>query len=156
MKSSDLKTGHIVILNNGDRLIVIRDFYMRGKYRDILYDGFKNYWDSISSYDEYMRCKYDENRDIKKVLEVSSPFDYKWTISSKEEVIWERSEDDINWARIEVDTPIWVKKSKDSEWIPRYFAKYEDGKVWAWTFGATSYTIDSCNSWKYAKLRKEN
>ena len=44
------------------------------------------------------------------------------------------------------------KEYKDGEWYKRYFAKYEDGKVYAWSNGRTSWTTSYMISWKYAKL----
>lgn len=36
----------------------------------------------------------------------------------------------------------------------RHFAKYENGKVYTWLGGATSWSVDSNNvtDWKFAKL----
>lgn len=53
-----------------------------------------------------------------------------------------------------MDTPILVKDRRDADWIRRYFAKYEGGKIYAWNSGATSWSVD-CNVgvvWKYTKL----
>ena len=59
---------------------------------------------------------------------------------------------EIDWTKVKVDTPILVRDSEDSKWLERYFAKYEDGLVYAWLGENTSY--DTCNAakWKYAKL----
>ena len=60
---------------------------------------------------------------------------------------------EVDWNKIKVDTPILVRDSKDSKWLRRYFAKYEDEKVYAWLGETTSY--DACGQvakWKYAKL----
>lgn len=67
----------------------------------------------------------------------------------------EYEEPEIDWSKVKVDTPILVKRSKEAEWERRYFAKFVDGKVYAWMGGATSWTADSeyrMNFWKYAKL----
>lgn len=61
----------------------------------------------------------------------------------------------VDWSKVKVDTPILVKRSKEAEWERRYFAKFVDGKVYAWMGGATSWTADSeyrMNFWEYAKL----
>ena len=60
----------------------------------------------------------------------------------------------IDWTKVEVDAPIWVKDREDDCWIPRYFAEYKDGVVYTWTNGKTSHTaiesqLQKC-SWKYA------
>ena len=64
-------------------------------------------------------------------------------------------EPEIDWSKVEVDTPILVKEYEESKWSKKYFAKYEDGVVYAWNNGVTSWTAydDKCvTSWQYAKL----
>ena len=61
----------------------------------------------------------------------------------------------VDWSKVKVDTPILVKDILKSEWIKRYFAKYENGKVYVWKEGKTSWTAineHDVNFWKYAKL----
>lgn len=59
----------------------------------------------------------------------------------------------VDWSKVKVDTPILVRDYEGSEWIKRYFAKFADGKVYAWLGGVTSWTANSnMSSWKYAKL----
>lgn len=58
----------------------------------------------------------------------------------------------IDWSKVAVDTPILVRDSANLEWTKRYFAKYENGIVYAWSNGATSWTGDRCTPWKLAKL----
>ena len=67
----------------------------------------------------------------------------------------EYKEPEVDWSKVKVDTPILVRKNEDKEWVNRYFAKFEDGKVYAWMCGATSWTVDDeydVTFWKYAKL----
>ena len=58
----------------------------------------------------------------------------------------------IDWSKVAVDTPILIRDSSFSEWGKRYFAKYENGIVYAWSNGATSWSGDRCTPWKLAKL----
>ena len=46
----------------------------------------------------------------------------------------------IDWSKIEVDTKVLVRDWDDSEWIPRYFAKFEDCRVYVWNNGRNSFT----------------
>ena len=60
----------------------------------------------------------------------------------------------VDWNKVEVDTPILVKDYNDQVWKKRHFAFFQDGKVYVWMSGGTSW---SCNNgevveWKYAKL----
>ena len=67
----------------------------------------------------------------------------------------EYKEPEVDWSKVKVDTPILVRDILKSEWIKRYFAKYENGKVYVWKEGKTSWTAineHDVNFWKYAKL----
>ena len=44
------------------------------------------------------------------------------------------------------------KDASESELIMRYFAKYENGMVYTWANGATSWSGEIVSSWMYAKL----
>lgn len=58
----------------------------------------------------------------------------------------------VDWSKVAVDTPILVRDSIFCKWVKRYFAKYENGIVYAWSNGATSWSGDRCTPWKLAKL----
>lgn len=62
----------------------------------------------------------------------------------------------VNWKNVPVDTKIIVSHSPNSPDYCRYFAEYKDGKVYAWDYGATSWSSDakSKNWWEHAKLVK--
>ena len=72
------------------------------------------------------------------------------------QAIWlmeEYEEPEIDWSKVPVDTPILVKFVEDEEWEERHFAKYENGKVYAWSDGCTSWsTRGHMIAWRYAKL----
>lgn len=61
-------------------------------------------------------------------------------------------EPEVDWSKVAVDTPILVKDSMESDWLKRYFAKYEYNLVYAWADRKTSHTTDSTAYWYYAKL----
>ena len=59
----------------------------------------------------------------------------------------------IDWSKVAVDTPILVRGNANLEWNKRYFAKYENGSVFAWHDGATSWSSEGhTTAWKLAKL----
>lgn len=61
----------------------------------------------------------------------------------------------VDWSKVEVDTPIFGRNSIEEVWKCRYFAMYENGEVYAWQLGRTSWSNVIKNSpiaWKYAKL----
>lgn len=62
---------------------------------------------------------------------------------------------EIDWNKVEVDTPILVRDDENEEWHKRYFAKYNSGTIYAWIDGYTSwesYDDTDMISWRCAKL----
>ena len=64
-------------------------------------------------------------------------------------------EEDIDWSKVPVDTKILVRNYKENKWKKRYFAKYENGTVYAWYNGGTSYSQSDTIDWDCAKLYEE-
>ena len=62
---------------------------------------------------------------------------------------------EVDWSKVPVDTRVYVKDEGGKEWFKRYFAKYENGKIYAWDSGYASWTASGVTSWKYAKLAEE-
>ena len=58
----------------------------------------------------------------------------------------------VDWSNVAVDTPILVRDFVGGEWARRYFAKYENGIVYAWGGGTTSWSAERSTCWKMAKL----
>lgn len=58
----------------------------------------------------------------------------------------------IDWSKVEVDTKILVRNNEDCNWERRYFAKYENGRVYAYDSGQTSWSATTSFSWDFAKL----
>lgn len=78
---------------------------------------------------------------------------------TKKSMAWadaEYIEPTVDWAKVPIDTPILVNNSICLDWVRNHFAKYENGRVYAWEGGKTSYTTDKTCYWKYAKLANEN
>lgn len=67
---------------------------------------------------------------------------------------YKEPEPEVDWSKVAVDTPILVREPGRDRWVKRHFAKYENGKVFAWRSGSTSWSNQSgCPSWwKCAKL----
>lgn len=100
-------------------------------------------WDFLETYKDDLISKKSSNFDIVKIFDNGG------------KTIWKR--DEIDWSKIPVDTKVLVKNSENVKWDRRYFAKYENGKVFTFTNGATSWSTSRPNnlivvSWKYAKL----
>lgn len=67
----------------------------------------------------------------------------------------EYKEPEVDWSKVAVDTPILVRDREDDNWLKRCFAKYENGEVYAWDLGKTSWTTTNITAWKFAKLAEE-
>lgn len=60
----------------------------------------------------------------------------------------------VDWSKVAVDTPILVS-ANGRKWIKRYFAKLQDGEVYAWDDGVTSWSAShkQCTTaWPNAKI----
>lgn len=62
----------------------------------------------------------------------------------------------VDWSKVPVDTPIWVRSSADDMWYRRHFAKYENGTVYAFNFGETSWSGCRTSCWNHAKLATDD
>ena len=66
-------------------------------------------------------------------------------------------EEVVDWSWVPVDTKVLVSDD-GKEWNRRHFAKYEDGKVYCFNDGYTSFTIvnyaylSNATPWEYCKL----
>lgn len=67
----------------------------------------------------------------------------------------EPKEPETDWSKVTVDTPILVRQGKNGTWLERHFAKYENGNVYAWVDGQTSWTGADKIKWKYSKLAED-
>ena len=63
----------------------------------------------------------------------------------------------VDWSKVKVDTKILVRDYEQADWVKRYFAKYENERVCAWTRGGTSWSAGDkgVRGWDYAKLAEE-
>lgn len=102
--------------------------------------------------------KYDPEKDVAYAYEYGLT---SWTTYDDNDVVgWTyaklpEEEKEVDWSKIPVDTKIFVKNNKDSRWFRRHFAKYENGKVYAWGNEYTSDQTDDCAWWSYAKLAED-
>lgn len=78
----------------------------------------------------------------------------KWSDAIKEWAEKEYEEPPVDWSKVPVDTPILVKNSEYMKWSHRHFAKFENGKVYTWFKGSTSWSSNDkiTTYWEFAKL----
>ena len=65
----------------------------------------------------------------------------------------------VDWSKVPVDTKIYVRDFGGELWMPRHFARFEDGKILTWSYGATSFSADDLNDvskWNQGKLAEED
>lgn len=61
-------------------------------------------------------------------------------------------EPEVDWSKVAVDTPILVS-SDNKNWLKRYFAKYENKKIYAFKDGKPLWSSNGeFVDWDYAKL----
>lgn len=118
------------------------------KYFEELYEiGFKDFAivenkPDICNYQNCAgKCRFSEDRDEECMC---NEMRKKWLL---EEYI----DSPVYWNKVKVDTPILVSND-NKKWYKRYFAKFENGNVYAWRNGATSWSTEITTDWKYAKL----
>lgn len=106
-------------------------------------------------------CNYTHCSNCKKVLmkQANITEEEFFKESCEENILrWlfsEYEEPEVDWSKVKVDTPILVRNYESGDWTKRYFAKFVDGKVYAWIGGATSWSADGeldVTSWNCAKL----
>ena len=67
-------------------------------------------------------------------------------------------EEVMDWSKVPVDTKLLVSRNGE-DWYRRYFAKYENDRVYCFDSGATSFSVQNGNldisAWEYVKLYEE-
>lgn len=80
------------------------------------------------------------------------------TEKTKEWSEQEYVEPPVDWSKVPVDTKVYVRDSDSDTWAPRYFAKFEDGLIFTWTNGATSFSrsrFGGLSWWNQGKLAED-
>lgn len=70
----------------------------------------------------------------------------------------EYKEPEVDWSKVEVDTKVMVRDTNAHEWVRRYFSHFDNGTVYCFQFGATSWSNSKsldATAWKYAKLAED-
>ena len=93
---------------------------------------------------------------ITKIYDLSEYASMSLEFSTKNrELLW-GIEDKIDWDEVEVDTKVLVRDRPYNEWLKRYFAKYENGKVYVFNDGRTSWNNEGITHWEETKLWEDN
>ena len=68
---------------------------------------------------------------------------------------YKETEEKVDWTNVAVDTPVLVRDSDKSKWYKRHFAKYQDGQIFTYAYGGTSWSTQDTTSWEQGKLADE-
>lgn len=58
----------------------------------------------------------------------------------------------VDWSKVPIDTPIWVRAQESDNWKRKHFAGLLGDSVKAFFGGGTSWTETNTRDWRYAKL----
>ena len=110
----------------------------------------------------YLKCfNYDlsEKNDKIKITKVYGLSEYASMSlefsTEHRELLWS-IEDKIDWNKVEVDTKVLVRDRPYNEWLKRHLAKYENGKVYVFDDGRTSWNCRGITHWEETKLWEDN
>lgn len=77
---------------------------------------------------------------------------YKWQNLEKFVKMVEDWKPAMDWSKVAVDTPILVWNEGGPKY-KRYFAKYENGRLFAWRDGCNSWSANGkVNNWHYGEI----
>lgn len=85
-------------------------------------------------------------------------FDRTCPENTKEWSEQEYVEPPVDWSKVPVDTKVFVRDSDNAYWNHRHFAKFEDGKIFTWANGTTSFSakgFDDVTWWNQGKLAED-
>ena len=112
----------------------------------------KGYYSHLKSFNDDLSGKEFCKIKITKVYDLSMYASTSLKFSTEDrELLWE-TEDEIDWNKVEVDAKVLVRDKPYNEWLKRHFAKYEDGKVYVFKDGRTSWNSRGITHWEETKL----
>lgn len=161
----DLKTGMIIETKKRSKYLVLRGNlpFMHYDTQNMMFmniDGFL-VGDSYNSALEIIKGQ--KEFDVIKIYEPPlSSMEEIFMNCNKGNLIWERP---IDWSKVPIDTKVLVRDENNSRWRKRHFAKYENGKIYTFSCGTTSWSVNESvawgdyndyETWKYVQLAEEN
>ena len=144
MVKSDIKNGMSFKTRYGDKCYIIDSKVYRNSDKD---ESILGLWGSLEE------CLESYNDELLVLYASPHGADIMEVYDTENNLVWERQE--IDWTKIPVDTKVLVRNSHNHRWDKRYFAKYENGKVFTFINGYSSWSVINTNyitSWKYARL----
>ena len=116
----------------------------------------KGYHSNLKYFNDDLSSTLFTEIEITKVYDLSEyAFDSLEFSTENRDLLW-GIEDKIDWDEVEVDTKVLVRNKPDDNWLKRYFAKYEDGKVYVFKNGRTNWNNEGITHWQETKLWEDN
>ena len=116
----------------------------------------EGYYSNLKSFNDDLSRKTSDEIKITKIYDLSEYESMSLEFSTEHrELLWS-IEDKIDWNKVEVDTKVLVRDRSYNEWLKRHFAKYEDGKVYVFNDGRTSWSSRGITHWEETKLWEDN
>ena len=152
----NLKTGMVVETAGGEKYMVIAECVptIYGTSSGVFISA--DSWNSFDEYDDNLISKRSDFALTIDIVYESDIFGLDDMLADASDVIWERDGETVDWNTVPVDTTILVRDYEDEDWIPAYFAEYNNGVVYVWEDGGTSFTKKQTEAWCYAKLYEED
>ena len=143
MKLKDLKNGMSYKNRDDETFYIINDkVFVKADIITLRYH--RELYQELVYYDEDFKWRNNKKWDIMEIYNCDN------------KLIWERKE--MDWSKIPVDTKVLVRNSQDEKWECRYFAKYENGKIYTFIHGATSWSVGEPSRvipWEEVKLAED-
>ena len=116
----------------------------------------EGYYSNLKSFNDDLSRKTSDEIKITKIYDLSEYESMSLEFSTEHrELLWS-IEDEVDWDEVEVDTKVLVRDRPYNEWLKRHFAKYEDGKVYVFNDGRTSWSSRGITHWEETKLWEDN
>ena len=115
----------------------------------------KGYYSELACFNDDLSGKISPKIKITKIYDLSEYASMSLEFSTENRDLLWNVEDEVDWDEVEVDTKVLVRDKPDGEWVKRHFAKYEDGKVYVFKDGRTSWNSRGITHWQETKLWEE-
>ena len=116
----------------------------------------EGYHGNLKYFNDDLSCSLSSEIKITKIYDLSEYASMSLEFSTENrELLWS-IEDKIDWDEVEVDTKVLVRDRPYNEWLKRHFAKYENGKVYVFNDGGTSWNNEGITHWEETKLWEDN
>ena len=116
----------------------------------------KGYYSELACFNDNLSGKISPKIKITKIYDLSEYASMSLEFSTENRDLLWSIEDEVDWDEVEVDTKVLVRNKPDGEWVKRYFAKYEDDKVYVFKDGRTSWNSVGIEHWQETKLWEDN